>query len=52
MPNLFSYVSNIIGLICDSFLLRFDFFFLDEIDKKYANLEKPDPCSLSVVHFE
>ena len=37
-----SYVSNIIGLICDHFILRFDLFW-DEIYKNYANLEEPDP---------
>ena len=31
--------------------LRFDLFW-DKIDKKYANLEEPDPYSLSVLHFE
>ena len=51
IPSLFSYVSNIIGLICDCFLLRFDLFW-DKIDKKYVNLEEPDPYSLSVLHFE
>ena len=52
IPSLLSYVSNIIGLICDCFLLRFDVFFWNEIDKKYANLEEPDPYSLSILHFE
>ena len=51
-PSLFSFVSNIIGLICDYFLLRFDLFLWDKIDKKYVNLEEPDPYSLSVLHFE
>ena len=41
-PSLFSYVLNIIGLICDSFLLRFDLFFWDKVNKKYTNLEEPD----------
>ena len=49
---LFSYVSNITGLICDCFLLRFNPFFWDEIDKKYASLGEPDPDSLSVLRFE
>ena len=36
--SLFSYISNMIGLICDRFLLRFDFFFCwDKTDKYYAN---------------
>ena len=53
IPSLFSYVSNIIGLIRDCFLLtlRFDLFW-DKIDKKYANLEEPDPYLLSVLHFK
>ena len=38
----FSYISNIIGMIHDRFLLRIDLFFWDEIKKDYANLE-PDP---------
>ena len=38
----FSYISNIIGMIHDRFLLRIDLFFWDEINKDYANLE-PDP---------
>ena len=33
IPSLFSYVPNIIGLICDCFLLRFDLLFWNEIDK-------------------
>ena len=32
--------------------LRFDFFFWNEIDKKYSDLEEPNPYSLSVLHFE
>ena len=43
IPSLFSYASNITGLIRDRFLLRFDLLFWDEVDKKYANLEEPDP---------
>ena len=39
IPSLFSYVSSIIGLMRDYFLLRFDLFFWDKIDKKYANFE-------------
>ena len=38
----FSYISNIIGMIRHRFLLRFNLFFWDEINKNYANLE-PDP---------
>ena len=37
--GLFSYVSSVIGLMWDCFLLRFDLFFWDKIDKKYANFE-------------
>ena len=43
IPSLFSYASNITGLIRDRFLLRFDLLFWDEVDKKYANLEEADP---------
>ena len=42
LDSLFSYISNIIGLICDRFLLIFDLFFWNKIDKIFANLE-PDP---------
>ena len=52
IPSLFSFVSNIIGLIWDCFLLRFDLFFWDEIDKRYADMEEPDLYSLSILHFE
>ena len=56
LDSLFSYISNIIGLICDRFLLKCDLLFEDKTDKNYANL-KPDSsfsmlCVLSEIESQ
>ena len=38
LNSLFSYISNIIGLICDRFLLRLDPYFCGEIDMSIWNV--------------